>query len=343
MSTGVQLQAQPEYVEVVLFPIGMPYLISPILSGIATFIVIVCCIIFKSYKEPLGLMIFGITISDFAFCYVKTVYSIWLPSTDFMCKLAQGIGQYGVVSSVLWGAFFGHALLLITRSFQIDVLKTVTKYYLFFAVTVPLGLATLSIMTDYVVYENVNGVERCIHKVYKGSVDVTFAVFTTIPLLIGCILSIVWYAMAAKKLKQVIQGDNAKHLLTLIVYPAIMLGCWLPVLGNFTLSPFGLESSAETRALFQAIDQMQGLLDALIYGGSKHALITKFFLMLFCKKRRASNAVEMQNSGRSNSSTHDDMVTGYDPEEKTARVVSPKVSPGTSPKSMTLKMRELEI
>ena len=279
-----------------LFPVKMPYLAVTILSCVSTFAVIVIAIILKAYKEPLGMMVLGITISDFIFTFTKIMGSIFVPQTDSICNLLELICLYGIVSSVMWGAFFGHALLIISKTFRVELLEKYKKYYIIFGSIATLGYQMLNLLINQTEsWTDQTGEKKCIHRTFPGTFDYTFWIYLAFPLLLGFTLSVIWYAKAAKNFRVLIAGDNAKHLLTLIVYPAIMLICWFPLIAVNILSQFGVTVSLQVQALTLAFGQLQGLLNALIYGVSKNALVAN--TLCFCcfqkKNNRINNAVEM--------------------------------------------------
>ena len=287
-------QDQPVYL--IVFPVKMPYLAVTILSCVSTFAVIVVAIMLKAYKKPLGTMILGITISDFVFTLTKTMGSIFIPQTGFLCNLLQTICLYGIVSSVMWGAFFGHALLITSKTFQVELLEKYKKYYIVFGSITTLGYEMLNLLTNNVEYlPDETGVVRCIHITYPGTFDYAFSLFLTFPVLSGIILSVIWYVKAAKNLRVLIKGDNVKHLLTLIVYPAIMLICWFPLIAVNALSQFGVAVSLQLQALVLAFAQMQGLINALVYGVSMNTLVAN--TLCFCcfqkKKNRIRDTIEI--------------------------------------------------
>lgn len=280
-----------ESVEVIYFPTQFTLMICPLISTLSTFIVLVACFISKNYKNPLGPMIIGINIADFLFCVAKVV--VWLNpmKTDLFCKILQAISTLGLTASMVWGALFGHALQAVVKAKKADIVRRYLVYYLIFSITVPLAMALSTLTTNYVEYSST--ADTCVHTVKVGGYDYLYTIYAGIPVLLSCILSAVWYVIAAQEIRKTWDQSSTLDLLFLVVYPAILLICWMPnVVVNICIA-LGASVSPTVVTVCQGFCQLQGFFDALVYGKSRNVI--QKLRMLVCRKRLLNND---DNGGR---------------------------------------------
>ena len=256
---------QSNSTDITFFPMEYPFVLAPAVSALASFIVMIVCLCNDPFKTPLGKMLFHINLADFFFCFPKSLTAFILPSSDIFCKLIQLVTQFGLISSAVWGALFGHTLMIFSQRLGTEKLSNCMKYYYIFALILPAILSFLGLVTKYVNYSETE--EACIHRVYHSRPDYHYIFFIDIPLLSACFFSVLWYLLAAKQLKKMLSKQETKFLFTLIVYPAILLVCWVPILTTNALIMYGLNVKKGLYVAFQALDHMQGLLDAVVYGG----------------------------------------------------------------------------
>lgn len=256
------LQASQEYI---FFPADS--IVYPLISSTAILAVLASFYFTKaSMKNPLNKMVIAINLADLVFVLTKASASVIEPINDVHCKFLQVSAQSGIISSVFWGAFFGHALYIVAKYYQGDQIAKYMINYVIFGVFVPIGLSFGSIFTDYVVYSATNG-GVCVHRLAAGQVDYDSLIFTIIPIGIGCVLSVMWYFMAFLRIKNLVREGDKANLMMLMVYPGIMLLCWTPILIVSTRTFFGLNSNHTFVSIARALDQLQGLFDAIVYSG----------------------------------------------------------------------------
>ena len=257
--------ASDNYFDVEYFSNWLPSLISPALSVIATFLAVLTCVISKFYREPLGFMVFAINLSDFLFCFCKLSVLAIQPTSDTYCHILQAVSYTSLLSSSIWGALFGHALLISSKYQSTLIIKRVIHVYSFCATMIPLFMGTATAFTDYVIYSD--KVQSCVHRIYIGEFDYTFLIFGTIPVGGTCLFSLVWYVLAAFHLKKLIAKEQLGKVLTLFIYPGIFLVCWMPIVVKNVLVPWGIKPSPTVTIILREVAQLHGLLDALVYGG----------------------------------------------------------------------------
>lgn len=249
-----------DYTDVIFYPVRFPWAITPIISCIATFLVIVGSILTNSYKTHLGKMILLLNLADFIFAATKTVGSLVVPQTDLLCSILNSSAHFGVVSSVVWGVCFGHALLMAAKS-QTTSVSQYFQTYRVVALLLPLVLAVTMCFSDYVITDGKN---HCVHRLPMGKFDTSYFIYAQVPLLSCCALSLAFYVLAFCRFKGLeIQGTSY----ILILYPAIMLLCWLPIMSASVTVLLGVNVSSKLVAFFEAMGQLQGFLDAIAYGG----------------------------------------------------------------------------
>lgn len=246
----------------------MPYLTASIISSLAALITITVCIIAKTYLEPLGKMLIAINTADLLYCSVQYLALIFPPESDHLCKVFQMISLFGALSSCMWGAFFGHGLMLLVRSRETGALSRVMPYYIVFAIGCPFGLSIGSLFTNFATASN----QDCIHTFQYGEHDLEFIAFVAIPIVITCVLCIIWFILAARQLKKLGEEEGSiKGLFVLVMYPGVMILCWTPVIIVALLIFFEVSVDPSVILIAQAFDQLHGFFNAIVYGGSTSA------------------------------------------------------------------------
>ena len=279
---------QAQYSERIMFLPPSPLMIVPILSSLTTFLVIVFGIKSKSHKDTFGKMVIGISASGFLFSFPKWIGSVFPPTIQASCKILQVIAQFGLVSEVMWGAAFGHAFLTISQTYTLETISNKIKYYFFFSVLIPFGLAFGSIFTDLVEISETSG--ECVNRIKLGQFDYLFLIFMTLPITGSILLSCFFYFKAARNIRNFVIDSNPSYLFVLVIYPAISIICWLPITTVNVLNYFGVTVSPTVATSCQAIDQSQGLIDSIVYGLSKSALRIAVQSMCICFKRVPSES-----------------------------------------------------
>lgn len=289
------------------FPPISGYTVCPILSALSNVLVIFSCVYFKTYTSSLGKMILWINIWDFCYTFMKAFGTIYQPRDDLACQVFQGIAQVGLLSSVIWGSFFAHALLKVIENKNEKSLKRFMKYYVSSSLIVSFGLSGVLIFTGSFKYEKDLG--ECIHWIYYDKPDYSTLFYLFIPILVCCALSIVWFVKAANRFENTLgEGKRSKYFITLMVYPAIVLFCWTPMLVVFIFVFAGNSQSHSLVPMVQALNQLQGFFDAMVYGKGSYTLFVQCFRSL-CGKPNNSNPANLIEYD-------DDEVEGAETEDK---------------------------
>ena len=127
--------------------------------------------------------------ADFMFALPKTSVLFFEPSGEFHCKLIEFVANFGLRSSVIWGAVFGHCLLVFTKTRDLKVLSGMRNLYLIFAVLLPLGIAVVSTATGFVVYSEPK--RQCVHRISTNVLDYQFLFISILPIFSAIALSFI--------------------------------------------------------------------------------------------------------------------------------------------------------
>lgn len=255
---------QPIYVP--FFPYTSLGLIGPITSTIACTFVLIICLLNRLHKETVvGWMAAWILGADILFSFPKIIDYFMPSSTTFWCRFTEAIVLFGVQSSFIWSAFFGHLLYVVSTNSRVDELSRFKKAYILFAVFLPAISAISMTFTPYVMIDP--DTKLCAHPVYQGHVDFLYLFLMSIPLMTCCLLSIIWYVLAGIQLRKHLDRGSTIELLVLVLYPGILLVCWVP---NLVLNMYifigGHEVPNKTIMVgFVTLGHMQGFLDAIVY------------------------------------------------------------------------------
>lgn len=134
-STNYTLDDNPQKIEVPIFPIDTIAYISVSLSTISTTTIMLLSLKTKMYQKPLGLMIFWVIFTDWLFDFPRFVDFFFRANNNTWCRAMILVTHFGLVSSFFWSAFFGHAILRLLRTHDIDTLAKPIRVYTFIAVS----------------------------------------------------------------------------------------------------------------------------------------------------------------------------------------------------------------
>lgn len=257
-------------------------LIPPIISSVSTAFVIIVSLSFKLHKSPLGIMILGINFSDFVYAFTKSIGPFIPVESNAPCMILVFVGNISLRASILWGALFGHALLITITHHGLHILRMKIKWYLFFSIMIPFALSIPYLFLSYVRYDESAGI--CI---IISEAVLNFVLLKTTPIILGIFLSMYWYIRAARNLAQIMAIKSKGQLLTLLVFPMIELICWLPAITTQLIQKLDGPSESYPNALsktLQSFAYLQGFFDAMVYGRSVNMLG-----MIWQKCRRGSS------------------------------------------------------
>lgn len=274
--TSVNPQDDVPYREMVYFPLKIDALIiSVLLSATTTAAVVLLSLIFKLYKRPLALMVLAISIAHVIFHFSKLSVLVFRPHSDLHCRFLSIFIIFGIESAAIWGALFAHAFYIITKYQSTHEIQRMMKYYLLFAVLLPIVNGVLSFFTGHIVYSEAQ--QTCVHRLYLNHFDFSSNIYVAIPIWISCLSSIIWYRMAIKNISGLQNSQTGSELYILMIYPGILLFCWCPNVVIQTLTQFGLPPSNTVAIISVFIVNMQGFFDALGYGRSVREALSASF------------------------------------------------------------------
>ena len=259
-----------QIINVAFFSTELQFKICVGLSLSFTLLMLLLSLTSKLYKEILGKMVFLILLADFFFVLPKLIAFFDFRKSYWKCNIMQAISHFGLISSFLWSACFGHALLTLTKRENISDVKNNMTLYISLAVLSPFLSTVISMYTGFVVY--LDETNTCVHQVVVGQTDYQYILFTDVPLLLACSFSLFSYICAARDIRRLMSPEYRKEVLTLMVYPGILLLCWLPNLIVNAMLIAGIRTSTTLNTDLQVLAHLQGFLDALVYGGSRNVL-----------------------------------------------------------------------
>ena len=254
------------------------YLITPALSAFATLIAILNCLFTKLYNDPLQKMVLFINLADFLYCatYLSSIFITTY--TDTYCRITFPVYVFGNQSAMIWAAMFGHGLYTYIKTRKIEKLSSNLKYYMFFAVLLPLLFAaSISAFTDYQKSDPQR--HACVHKI-EGEPDYSSLFILFLPLYLYFLLNLIFYAVAIKKLRGLLKEENQGGVLILAMYPAVLILCYVPCGVGYLYSFFGGKVSTPVRNWLYSVAQLQGFFDAIVYGGGITNVCKKFKRMI---------------------------------------------------------------
>lgn len=266
LDTAFNIQDGDPYREIVYFPTKFQDLIAVLLSAITTSLVVLLSLIFKLYKRPLSRMVLAMSIPHVIFYGVKFVALVFPPRSDQYCRILSIINISGFESAVIWGALFAHAFYIILKhqSFNEQYLPRMMNYYLIGAVLVPLMNGGFAYLAQFLVYSETQ--KTCVHVIYYEHIDIPYIMTVIIPIAVAILLSIIWYKMAINKIAALRGMQAGPEAYVLLIYPGILLICWTPSLVLHISLQFGANPSDTLITIFVSLVNIQGLLDALVYG-----------------------------------------------------------------------------
>mgnify|MGYP000959180366 FL=1 len=264
------------------FASSVPFVTIVTLSTISTCTILIISITARLYKEPLSKMVFWIIFADFIFCLPKLIILINVQKSFQFCNIIQGISHFGLISSFHWAACFAHGILIALKTREIESLAPYFRHYLFWTIIVPVINTIISMCTEYISY--VEETNTCVHYVIQGEVDYEYIFYTGLPLLISCMISLMCYGVVSCRLREILASVPAAGVINLLVFPILLLICWLPNLTTNILIIMGVQVNQTLVSIFQIVGHSQGLLDALVYGGSNKTIRKKLLNMCICRR-----------------------------------------------------------
>ena len=278
--------------KVVFFPLEFPFAISPMLSITANAIVALSFVFTKKSTNPLFGMVLAVNLMDILFCSPRVLSMVIPPSSTMYCHVFQMVVQFGMQSSMLCSAFFGHAFWIFSQDYKFDRVRQMRKYYFIICTAVPLSIAILAFAFPYLEYDS----GGCTLFITRREIfeNIRFILFFLTPIVASVTLSIIFYFMAAKNLRRFMKDYDANNLLTLIIYPAIVIVCWMPIcITNFFVIAGKTPNKYHVLSI-QFIAHLQGLFEAIVYSQSKYWLRTLWNYVCCCCRVNTQEKGESQ-------------------------------------------------
>ena len=299
--------SDPDYHETGFTEANPLWRIPTLLSMTSTGIVVILCITSKYYKNALGFMVFWVNLTDFMFSLAKSSVLVYDPASDVHCRLLEFVANFGLRSSIIWGAAFGHSLLAFTRSRDEKVFIGMRSLYLVFAVIVPLGIASASAGVGFAVYSPNEG--TCVHRIPIDGPDYQYIFISCVPIFSAIAMNLYYYFRTIWEIKSLLKETPSKEYLTLLWYPAIVVICWAPILiVTLVIAGTNAQNTQILEKIVMSLSELHGFLDAIVYGRSKN--VFQEFLRCFCcccpyyRNENKAERVFGSSGGESNETDH---------------------------------------
>lgn len=270
------------YRDVTLYPTN--HLIYPLLSTIATAIVLIVSICTKFYKKMTNIMVFAVIFSNFIFSAAMTSSAFFRPTGQLHCKILEAASIFGIVSSLLWGTFFGHVLLQATSAYRARIQPNLIRIYIALSIVIPLALSIASGYTSLIDFASDD--KSCYHRIYHSSPDYMYLAFYGLPLTILMLLNVIIYTKIILRLRSVLQTGTRRYLFVLMTYPGIILITWTPMLVVNILLEIGVNAPQVLYPIFHILCQLQGFFQSLIYVKETRNFAAKFCRAIICCWRK---------------------------------------------------------
>mgnify|MGYP000892793764 FL=1 len=263
-----------------------PYpLAAAAISIVAALLALLVIMSSRHYKEPLGKMIFWLLLGDLFFYLPKVVLGFPYEKSDFICSLGIIPSKFGMSMAFFWSTAFAHAFYSAIRHDDAGVIHKNMKYYVIINTTLSISQAVAAGLTDFIQFDEDS--KGCVHFLNEGAIDYLMIFLGQLPLGGVCLLSIIWYLLGLWLLRKRFPFANRRDLLSILLYPTILLVCWLPVMGLSLSTSFGVVFEKNILIYAEILGNLQGFFDALAYGGTNDKMkkaIRKFGKRC-CKKR----------------------------------------------------------
>ena len=256
--------ADEEKAGIIFLPLDWEQSITAIISCVATALAVILGRCYKIHEKLIGRLIFTIFIADFVMDATRTSGLIIQPPDTSYCKFIVAVSHTALLLSVSWRVTFGYALYVFAKTRSIDALYRAIKTSTLLCAVFSLIIGIATVFTNYVEYSD--NEKTCVHMLTKR--DPLVVLFMVLPTATCCIVSVSWYCLTAGVVRRKQIDMNANELTYLLLYPAIVIVCWSPILFLDFYRSLDHEPSDVVQTIFKNILQLQGLLDALVYAWS---------------------------------------------------------------------------
>lgn len=270
------------------------YTIAFVLSSLGTCYIMMTLFLLKLFSNPLSRMIFFISLCDLIINITMIrLYSISHSElNESRCRFYVGIAHYIVLSSFCWATCFTHAFYKVVQEHTDHVINSKMKIYFAISVLLPVPLAILADVWDFVEYSPQPG-RLCYHKLVHGAIDKSFFYTENIPFAIALALSFYFCLRSVRLMHQMDETKDRLRFLYIMQFPIILLICWFGQQLNVIFAQLGLTLplGKTIGVMFQTLIYLQGFINAIVYGVSYRVLAGyKELYKKHCRNRASSNS-----------------------------------------------------
>ena len=255
-------------------------LVAIVLSILGSIFNIITTIYLKKSDIIISKMVIYLSLADLAASIATVLVLELLISSEFTCQSVTFVMYFAFGSSLSLTCCFAHSLYAITK-FDIQNLVNYLKFYQIISMAVGSIIGALSLIIK------VNGIRenKCIFIVTEGRFDLGSLV-VTIPSAISIIYCGISYILVIRQLRELGTRTHAE----LLLYPAILILCYLPYL----FLTWNSEPVFWLSYIGGALGNSQGLFNALAYGLSKK--IVDGYRNKCCRRRNDESQSEQEES-----------------------------------------------
>lgn len=239
--------------------------ITLLLSIIATSFIIFISLKSRLYKDILGKMALMNIIADFIYAIFKFLTYIPIEKTQEYCEIVQVLAGYGRGASLIWSMLFGHAMLHLTKSDDVRSINRYRKIYVATAFITPIFLEVLSVLNDFYIVSPKND-DYC--SMYFDETSISQMVITTVPTTAICVLSVFLYVYACYRLYR--KGIWLKEVLTLLLFPSIIIFCWIPIRVVDLIVTLGGNPNGIIMLYLNEFSHLVGFFQCIAYGRNRN-------------------------------------------------------------------------
>lgn len=273
-------------------------------------VVLTLACLLRLHANSFGKLICGVLLGNI-FSTLPKVMAFFLDlESVLMCEWLEAIEFFGRNSNFLWSMCFAHASYTVITKLDIKHIQTNLKYYTLLSIILPLLLSIIQPFTDYVSYAH--DMRTCVHEVTVGEIDVLYILFGDLPLVTISGLSIYFYINCLLGVRDYFTEHKSTKTYTLMLYPAIMLLCWLPSAVINVLMVFGARPGPINTILWlECLPLLQGFFDALAYGVSRQ-VVRRACRMECLRKKQVRESFISQSESESHYSLQSKQLSLYE-------------------------------
>ena len=250
------------------------FIIPAALSFCSTLLVVLFTTYKKFWRCALAKMIFASNLMDAIFFSSKLSVLLHTPGSNTYCLTMRLIFNFIYFSLMIWKACFGHAFYSILKTKKTETLSHNLKYYTLFALVLPFISFVSSIFHGKPNYSEET--QSCVDRVYLYKLDWPLMLYIIIPCISTIVLNIIWYIWAYRELQSIKLKKNIKESLTLILYPGVLIVCWLPLFLVQTFVQFGVAANQSAIKGLTILAYLMGFFNALVYVEGKLRCVRRF-------------------------------------------------------------------